>query len=754
MTIEFFAHRDVASMRPSTFFNRDKFRDNLIGKINPRLPGTSNLGEKPGLTFSKRVGRWLCLAVFLQIFWVLPASAHTNHPNVVILSSYHQGYEWSDKELAGLLDRLHQDYPLMDPAIEYLDAKRFPGQAQAERMKRYLAGKYRGRKVDLVILLDNPALNLALHYRQELFPGVPLVFAGINDFSPALLMGQQKVTGVAEVQDIAGTLNLALSLHPGAKEVLVIHDYTSTGLAARREVEILLPAFERRVKVSLTPPATFQEILEQVKSLPPGSIGLIMGFATDRRGVSLSQSESTRLLTAAGVPFYALTEPRLGHGIVGGVLLGGHEHGRRAGEIALKVLAGEDPARIPVDTNPTAKPMFDYLQLARFGIPLGALPGGSLVINRPVSFYSQNKQWIWGVSATVVFLSLVIFILSTNIMRRRWAEKALLASETSLRSVIDCTGEAILTVDRNRVITAFNPAFTRMLGYSAAEVLGQSVSLIHPSPESFQKFGEMAYPAIAATGSWRGEYHLKKKDGTLIPTEMSLTPQRLPDGTLIGYIGANRDISERLRAEQQILASLQEKEVLLKEIHHRVKNNLQIISTLLALQVKYRRNQDPAELFQDCQNRIRSMALIHESLYSTENLARINFRHYLEKLSARLLAAYGSMAQGIKIAMAGTDVHLDVSQAVPCGLIANELLVNSLKHAFPGRKEGEIQVSIEDTAGRRVLEVRDNGVGLGADFDLENPSTFGWMMVRNLAKQLGGDLTVQSNGGTSSRIVF
>jgi two-component sensor histidine kinase len=148
------------------------------------------------------------------------------------------------------------------------------------------------------------------------------------------------------------------------------------------------------------------------------------------------------------------------------------------------------------------------------------------------------------------------------------------------------------------------------------------------------------------------------------------------------------------------------------------------------------------------------MALIHESLYGTENLASINFRHYLKKLSGRLTAAYGPRAQGINITLAGTDVYLDISQAVPCGLIANELLVNSLKHAFPEGKQGEIQVRIEETGGRRVLEIRDDGVGLGPDFDLENPGTFGWMMVKNLAKQLGGDFTVESRGGTLTRIVF
>lgn len=548
-------HPNAVKERLTTGPHRVVFNDKLIGKINARHRGPPSLEKKSCLTSSLRLFLWLCLAVPLSVFLVIPVLADTDHPHVVILSSYHQGYDWSDKELAGVLDRLRQDYPTMDPPIEYLDAKRFPGQKQQERVKHYLIGKYRGRKVDLVIVLDNPALNLALGARQELFSGVPLVFAGINNFTPAMLQGQKKVTGVAEVEDIAGTLKLALKLQPGTREVLVIHDYTATGLVLHREMESALSAFRKQVQVSHTPPATFQEILAQLKALPAGAIGVITGFATDSQGVTLGLAESTRMLAAAPVPLYAMHETRLGHGIVGGVLLGGHEHGWQAGEMALRVLAGEDPSRIPVLTKSTAKPMVDYHQLTRFAISLDALPPGVLVINRPVSFYQRHKRWILATSMTVVFLSLVIFILSTNIVRRRLAEKALQASETRLRSVIDCTGEAIITVDRNRIITSINPAFTRMLGYTAAEVLGQSAGLIHPSEEEFQKFGEMVYPVIAATGSWRGEYELKKKDGTMTSTEMSLTPQRLTDGTLMGYIGALRDISEQKRVEEALRQS-------------------------------------------------------------------------------------------------------------------------------------------------------------------------------------------------------
>jgi PAS domain S-box-containing protein len=207
-------------------------------------------------------------------------------------------------------------------------------------------------------------------------------------------------------------------------------------------------------------------------------------------------------------------------------------------------------------------------------------------------------------------------------------------------------------------------------------------------------------------------------------------------------------------SEEQLRVSLQEKEVMLKEIHHRVKNNMQMISTLFDLQLKYGGDQAPPTLFRDCQNRIRSMALIHESLYHTDTLANINFRGYLEKLVRRLLTSFGSSLQGISASVTGAEVHLGIDQAVPAGLVASELLMNCMKHAFPGQRSGEILISLEVLEVKRVLEIKDNGIGLQGDLDLETPTTFGWLIISNLVKQLGGTITVTCNGGTTCRIIF
>jgi len=212
---------------------------------------------------------------------------------------------------------------------------------------------------------------------------------------------------------------------------------------------------------------------------------------------------------------------------------------------------------------------------------------------------------------------------------------------------------------------------------------------------------------------------------------------------------------ERKQAEEQIKASLKEKEVLLREIHHRVKNNLQVISSMLYIQSGYIKDKEAFEMFKETQNRIKSMALIHEELYQSKDLSKIDVAKYLQKLATDLINSYGIKQEDIKLKMAIHEVLLGVNTAVPCGLIINELVSNSLKHAFPNGKEGEIRVALRsDNANKFALIVSDNGVGFPKDLDFRNTETLGLQLVTTLVKQLGGTIELDRSGGTEFKITF
>jgi two-component sensor histidine kinase len=220
------------------------------------------------------------------------------------------------------------------------------------------------------------------------------------------------------------------------------------------------------------------------------------------------------------------------------------------------------------------------------------------------------------------------------------------------------------------------------------------------------------------------------------------------------YERAQTEIVERTRAEQELQASLEEKVVLLKEIHHRVKNNLQVISSLLNLQSQTIEDDDTLATLRDSQNRIRSMALIHERLYRSRDLSRIDLGEYVQSLSSFLIRSYRAYTRAVQLRVDADDVALSIDAAVPCGLIINELMSNALKHAFPDGREGEIRVAIKADNGLVQLSVGDNGVGFPDDVDFRETESLGLQLVNTLVDQLDGTVALRVNGGTTFEIAF
>jgi len=216
-----------------------------------------------------------------------------------------------------------------------------------------------------------------------------------------------------------------------------------------------------------------------------------------------------------------------------------------------------------------------------------------------------------------------------------------------------------------------------------------------------------------------------------------------------------RENTQRKKAEVEISNSLHEKEVLLKEIHHRVKNNLQIVSSLFFFQSKQITDPVTLEMFRDGQNRVKSMALIHEKLYQSGDLAHIDFKEYIKKLSNFLLQSYGVNQTKIRLKINIQKVELGVDTAVPCGLIINELISNSLKHGFPEKDSGEIKIDFGyDENNKLILKISDNGKGIPKDFDVENSDSLGLRLVNNLTTQLNGKVDYYNNNGTIVKLVF
>jgi len=235
---------------------------------------------------------------------------------------------------------------------------------------------------------------------------------------------------------------------------------------------------------------------------------------------------------------------------------------------------------------------------------------------------------------------------------------------------------------------------------------------------------------------------------------VSASPIKDDSGNLLGSVHIARNITIRKQMEDQIKKSLEEREILIKETHHRVKNNLMVISSLLSLQARYIKDKEAQGIFKESQNRARSMALIHEKLYQTTDLKKIDFGDYIQKLSLELLRTYSDKSKDIKMDFEVENHLLDINTSIPLGLIVNELITNSLKHAFVKNKKGQIKIKFTKENEKYVFEVSDNGIGLPNNFDIEKTSTLGLSLVFNLVNQIDGKLDYEGNNGTRFTIKF
>lgn len=378
-----------------------------------------------------------CLPAFLLCcLFSHPATADTGieqKSNILILDSYHPYYSWSDDEVEGIVETLHKARPKEEPIIEYLDCKFFPKEEHFKELRALFLRKFSRVKISVIIAADNPALDFALKYRDEIFPGTPIVFCGINGFEPQMLAGHKNVTGVAEMLDVSGSVKLMLRVHPGTREIFIIHDYTSTGLATRSQAEKDLQDLKGIVPIRYMGNVSTEELLRQVKSLPPTTLVFALSYSRDSVGRVFDHRKIANLLGEnSSVPVYAAHEERIGSGIIGGCLLGGKLHGAKAAEMALEILNGRDIASMPVYTGKISRIMFDYNVLTRFKIPLSQLPANSILINRPVTFYEKYTTLVWTTIGVITSLTIIIVLLIVNVTQKRRATGELAAKADEL----------------------------------------------------------------------------------------------------------------------------------------------------------------------------------------------------------------------------------------------------------------------------------------------------------------------------------
>lgn len=344
-------------------------------------------------------------------------------------------------------------------------------------------------------------------------------------------------------------------------------------------------------------------------------------------------------------------------------------------------------------------------------------------------------------------------LLYTEQTNREKVEEKVYLSEQRLRQITNNMLDILAQMDNNGVLYFVSPSFRSALGYDPQELCGHFImEYIHP--EDLDNIVNITIEAFALAASVRLEVRLRHADGHYRWFECVGKPSHADD-RLVGLIFSGRDITERKRMEEKVQASLREKEVLLKEIHHRVKNNLQVISSLLNLQSQKTSNHVLQDSLRESQDRVHTMALIHEKLYQSDNLAEIEFGQYINNLAVYLLQSYQAHSANISLNIHCDQIYLDIDTSMPCGLILNELISNAIKHAFPHRQTGEITIQMRMIADHQItLVVADDGIGFPPGFDPFSSPSLGLQLLITLVDQLDGKIRFENDHGMRIEISF
>ena len=381
----------------------------------------------------------------------------------------------------------------------------------------------------------------------------------------------------------------------------------------------------------------------------------------------------------------------------------------------------------------------------------------------------DNQKIPVEISASVVNFSneLYIVMVVRDITEREKAKKAFEESEQRLTDIIDFLPDATFAIDQDGKVIAWNRAIEEMTGTKKEDIIGKGDYAY--SVPWYNEYRPIIIDIIRKDDSeYISKYEYVHKEGKTIYAEVFIplvyngkgaylwitaSPLLDSNGHQYGAIESVRDISDRKKFENKIKKSLDEKETLLREIHHRVKNNMQIISSLLNLQIQYENLDETIGVLKESQGRVKSMAIIHEKLYQSSNLTNINFKEYIEKLILDIFYSYGITTSSIESELNIEDINLNIDTAIPLGLITNELVTNSVKYAFPQCK-GKITFKLASNKDLIELIITDNGIGIPEDIDIENSQTLGLQLVQNLVNQLEGKLELNVNHGTKFKITF
>ena len=504
--------------------------------------------------------RFVKLALIIVVIQlVLPSfsPAVQDKKSVLYINSYHNGYKWSDSLLEGVRTVLNNSNYKVDLQIEYMDAKKFHYDTLKENHFALFKEKFVGESFDIVVISDNDALNFVNQYREELFPGVPVVFCGINDLMEADL-GTGNITGVVEVYDLVATLNVAKKLHPKRDRVIILIDSSTAGVTIRRQAEKILERTDTDLKVEFWIQLSLEEAQQRVSHLPDDTFLFIAPYYQTIHGRFYTSEEvSEAIYRHSTVPIYTAWEFMIGYGAVGGRVLSGVEHGKMAGEMALQILQGKKADDIPILREPSGIYLFDYNVMDKLGINQDLLPENSTIINAPQAIYAISKELFWTIMVSFILLLLALVAMLGAMLERRKVELKIIDQLAFQETLMDTIPQLVSWKDIEGKYLGANRAFMDFFGIQGTQqVVGKTTGQLL-SDTSYSDWSVSADAAVVYSKKAFRKIRRKVtgKESQEAWIEVNKVPLQGQGGKIVGVLSTAENITKEQNLEKQLLQS-------------------------------------------------------------------------------------------------------------------------------------------------------------------------------------------------------
>jgi PAS domain S-box-containing protein len=703
------------------------------------------------------------LLLFSILFLLLlPFSLHSMEAprRVLIIASYHPLMKWGDAIVSGIAQEFSREASAETLYVEYLDTKRFDPVLRFDDEAERIEKKYTDRQPELIIATDDNALDFLFLKRDNLFPDIPVIYTGINrtqkELSPLV---SPWASGIVEEPDFSGTLELARLLDPDLAYIAIITDATVTAKHNKSLVRDQASDILSVIDHSFLSDIPSGELGAKLSELPAHSAVLYISYIRTSDGDLFSYGDGLSFVHRhSDAPVYVVWDFLLGSGeALGGSVLRGADQGKAAASAArsyfrtgtLPLVAEDDP------DYPNPRILLDYQLVRQYGFLQQAEKLNPAWLNHPVVFWQEYWWLILLVSTVFTLMVMMLLLISAGRHRLKKSHTLLSVSEERWKFALEGGGSGVWDWDFLNDTLYLSNRWYEILGYNYYGWINRYekvLSLIHPDDRAEVR-DKMQALALDKADTYELRVRKRCKDDSYRWVEdRGKVVTWMDNGKPGRIIGTQTDIHDQVRLQEQMQHSLEEKDVLIREIHHRVKNNMQIIASMLSLEKAGVKSAQESGALEKTSARIHAMASVHERLYSGKALTKVELADYIRDLVRQIENMYQSdCCITVKLNLDEAFINLDT--AIPLGLLRNELLSNAWEHAFEGMESGSIELTLSVEHDRIKISVHDSGKGFTRkEFEeaLENHTSLGLVLVNTLAKQLHARLDCYNpdEGGT------